>query len=248
MPYRRLPNTDAARVRALQAALDKGQNLEMDDIAYPYPLKQRIEFFLPKFKAAVETSKFAREQQFDNSPKFTVHAKKARLYVSHFIQVLNFCILRGELKPSIKKYYGLDEKDYKVPSLSSEQELLEWGQKIIDGEHERLSNREGSPIYCPSIAVVKSNYEIFRDNYYRQKQFQTNRARESGNVAQLRKEADELILELWNGVEATFASEHNEDKRRSNCEEYGLTYVYRKGEKERIRKKQEVERITLKLF
>ena len=34
MPYRRLPNTDAARIRALKAALKKGQYLEIDTIAY----------------------------------------------------------------------------------------------------------------------------------------------------------------------------------------------------------------------
>ena len=46
MPYRRLPNTDAARIRALKAALKKGQYLEIDTIAYPFALKQKIEFFL----------------------------------------------------------------------------------------------------------------------------------------------------------------------------------------------------------
>lgn len=41
MPYRRLPNTDAARIRALKAALKKGQYLEIDTIAYPFALKQK---------------------------------------------------------------------------------------------------------------------------------------------------------------------------------------------------------------
>ena len=43
MPYRRLPNTDAARIRALKAALKKGQYLEIDTIAYPFALKQKIQ-------------------------------------------------------------------------------------------------------------------------------------------------------------------------------------------------------------
>ena len=99
MPYRRLPNTDAARIRALKAALKKGQYLEIDTIAYPFALKQKIEFFLPKFEVAITNSKLAKEKQFDNSQKFSEYTKKARLYISHFIQVLNFCIARGELKP-----------------------------------------------------------------------------------------------------------------------------------------------------
>ena len=102
MPYRRLPNTDAARIRALKAALKKGQYLEIDTIAYPFALKQKIEFFLPKFEVAITNSKLAKEKQFDNSQKFSEYTKKARLYISHFIQVLNFCIARGEtLSPYI---------------------------------------------------------------------------------------------------------------------------------------------------
>ena len=42
MPYRRLPNTDAARMRALKAAFQKGQQQAIDTIAYPYALKQKI--------------------------------------------------------------------------------------------------------------------------------------------------------------------------------------------------------------
>ena len=101
MPYRRLPNTDAARIRALKAALKKGQYLEIDTIAYPFALKQKIEFFLPKFEVAITNSKLAKEKQFDNSQKFSEYTKKARLYISHFIQVLN-CPWRAEtLSPYI---------------------------------------------------------------------------------------------------------------------------------------------------
>ena len=134
MPYRRLPNTDAARLRALKNALDKSERVAVSDIAFSLGLKQKIEFFLPKFEVAIKNSAMAKEQQFGNSPKFSEYAKKARLYVSHFIQVLNFCIARGEMKPAIRRYYGLDEKSSKVPSLVTEQDLLQWGEKIINGE------------------------------------------------------------------------------------------------------------------
>ena len=220
----------------------------MDNIAYPFALKQKIEFFLPKFEVAIQTSKLAKEKQFDNSPKFSEHAKKARLYVSHFIQVLNFCIARGEMKPAIRSYYGLEEKSSKVPPLLTEQDLLFWGEKIIKGEQDRLSHRDGNPIYCPSIALVKVNYENFKENYTRQKQFQTNSARESNNVAQVRKDSDSLILEIWNAVEKYFLNVKDEEEKRYMCEEYGLIYVFRRGEKEKIRQRKETESITLRLF
>ncbi len=105
MPYRRLPNTDAARIRALKAALKKGDSLDdINQIAYSFPLKQKIDIFLPKFEIAITTSKAAREKQIENSRKFTELTKKARLYISHFIQVLNFTIARGELKPHARTF------------------------------------------------------------------------------------------------------------------------------------------------
>lgn len=248
MPYRRLPNTDAARIRALKAALKQGQNLDIDTIAYPYALKQKIEFFLPKFEVAITNSRLAREKQSDNSQKFSDYTKKARLYISHFIQVLNFCIARGELKRTARTFYGLEENSSKVPCLMSEQDLLQWGEKIIAGEQNRIANGGGNPIYCPSIALVKVNYENFRENYMRQKQFQNNSARESGNVAQYRDDADALILEVWNEVENHFSEIKDEDEKRHLCEEYGLVYVFRRGEQDKIRRRKEAERITLKLF
>ena len=127
----------------------------------------------------------------------------------------------------------------------TEQDLLQWGEKIIAGEQNRISNGGGNPIYCPSIALVKVNYENFKENYTRQKQFQNNSARESGNVAQYRNDADALILEVWNEVERYFEGVKDEEEKR---EEYGLVYVFRRGEKERIRRRKEAESITLKLF
>ena len=82
----------------------------------------------------------------------------------------------------------------------------------------------------------------------RQKQFQNNSARESGNFAQYRDDADALILEVWNEVENHFSEIKDEDEKRHLCEEYGLVYVFRRGEQDKIRRRKEAERITLKLF
>ena len=248
MPYRRLPNTDAARLRALKAALKKGQQEDRDSIAYPFALKQKIDFFIPKFEATIANSKVAREVQSSSSSKVSEHTKKARLYISHFIQVLNFCIARGELKPSARTFYSLDENDSKVPSLLSEKELLIWGEKVIKGEQSRISSGGGNPIYSPSIALVKANFENFKENYTRQKQFQNNSARQSSNIVPFRQDADALILDIWNHVEGKYEGVKDEEEKRYMCEEYGLTYVFRRGEKERIRRRKEAEEITLKLF
>ena len=169
------------------------------------------------------------------------------MHISHFLQVLNFTIARGELKPVARTFYGIDENDTKLPSLVSDQDLLEWGAKVITGEQERTRNGGGNPVYSPSIALVKVNYENFKQAYAAQKQFQQNSARCSAEVAQYRGEADEYILTLWNEIEAHYADLEDEEIRRQKCEHFGLVYVFRKGEKEEIKRKKEAERITLKL-
>jgi len=51
------------------------------------------------------------------------NVKTARLYISHFIQVLNLAVLRDEIKTSHKNMYGLPEANV-VPDLLSEAALL----------------------------------------------------------------------------------------------------------------------------
>lgn len=247
MPYRRLPNTDAARIRALEIALNAEDFSDINNLPFSLALRQKIEFFLPKFKTAITNSQCARDKQNVNSRKYAEYTRKAKLYISHFLQVLNFAIIRGELKPVARTFYGIAEDDTRLPSLVSDQDLLDWGARVIKGETERTRNGGGNPIYSPSIALVKVNYENFKQAYASQKQFQQNSARCSAEVAQYRQEADEYILTLWNDIEAYFMNVADEEERRQKCENYGLVYVFRKGERENIRRKKEAEKITLRL-
>ena len=42
------------------------------------------------------------------SRKHQANVKTARLYISHFIQVLNLAVIRSEVRIAHKEYYGLD--------------------------------------------------------------------------------------------------------------------------------------------
>lgn len=72
-------------------------------------------------------------------------------------------------------------------------------------------------------------YEQFIESYNHQKNFSRilNVHLRNGNT--LRTKADEIILSIWNEVEANYA-ELPDDERRDKATEYGLTYVYRKNE------------------
>lgn len=245
MPYRRLPNTDQARVRALKAALEISRKVNSFDLAFSFSLLQRLEAFLPHYELAIKNQRQAFSQQSIKSKEYNEKLRKARLYVSHFIQVLNFTIIRGELKPEVREFYGLKKGSKSAPSLLQDVSVIEWGEKMIKGEQER-TRMGGNPIYCPSIALVRVNCENFKQAFNFQKTLQNNTHRFSEKVAEYRSEADQLILSIWNEVEAKF-NDFSDEIRREKCAQYGIVYVWRKGELEKLEKVKKAEEYSLTL-
>lgn len=130
MPYRRLPNTDQARVRALKAAVEKGDVYNVRDLAISLKTLFDARNFLLKFEAAQIYYTQCYDNQSRASRKHQANVRMARLYISHFIQVLNLAVLRDEIKPVHKELYGLPEANV-VPDLLSEASLVEWGGKSL---------------------------------------------------------------------------------------------------------------------
>ncbi|MDO8927591.1 MAG: hypothetical protein Q7W54_01225, partial [Bacteroidota bacterium] len=124
-----------------------------------------------------------------------------------------------------------------TPPLNLEAHILTWGERIIEGEQKRVM-KGGSPIYSPSIALVKVHYEEFKEAYRHQKMLQNNTNRASVRVAELREQADELIQVMWNEVENSLIH-LSDDEKREKAQHYGIVYVYRASEQ----KKSEIEKL-----
>jgi hypothetical protein len=228
MPYRRLPNTDTARIRAMKIALEKGRELPPNKLAYSSKTIVRLQKFLPQFDHNLQLYRHALTSQNKKSRDYNEVVRKARVYLTHFIKVMNMAIFRGELPAETRAYYGLATDESTVPSLNSESELMNWGRRIIEGEEFRIK-KGGSPITNPTIAVVKVRFENFIEAWTYHNTLAKKTSEYTEKNSSLRKEADELILQIWNEVEKTHNS-LSEDIRKSMCEEYGLVYFYRKGE------------------
>ena len=228
MPYRRLPNTDVARLKALKQAYQKGRELPPFRLAFSQSTFNKVQSFLPNFDATIRLYKNTYASTIDKSKDYPTHYKKAKLYISHFIQVMNLAIARGELHPNIRTFFGIDEFDNKVPEMNTEVELIKWGKQVIAGETERLK-KGMTPIANPTIAVVKVRFEQFMDVYHSKRINQKNNIRILNDVIGLRIQADEIIVNVWNEVEQFFA-DLPDDMMRERASEYGLSYVYRKNE------------------
>lgn len=228
MPYRRLPNTDNARIRSLKAAISKmGFNYNRDIIKLDI---QSIENLLRNFESAQLMYKQSLDKQASENRKFQKNVKNAKLYISHFIQVLNLCVIRNEIKKDAKIYYQLEPDNFAVPDMSSNEALLKWGENIIKGENTRIQ-KGGIPIYNPTIARVNVAFAQFKDAYFAQKTFQNTTSRNLEQLSLQRDDIDNVLCLLWNQIEAAFADLPT-PKRLEACKEFGIIYYLRKNEKD----------------
>ncbi|UCG27617.1 MAG: hypothetical protein JSV24_11700 [Bacteroidales bacterium] len=191
-----------------------------------------IQSFLPSFEQTLILKKQAYRKQVQNNKEYHKTLKKIRLYISHFIQVVNLAIIRGEIPPSTRKFYNLEETDKNLPRLQTESQVIRIGQNLIEGEAKRIT-KGLAPITNPTIAVVKVRYEQFLDAYNFQKTLQKRNHLTLEKLADMRKKADRIILQVWNDVEETY-KDLPEELRRNKAVDYGLIYVFRKNELDNI--------------
>ncbi len=233
MPYRRLPNTDLARLRALRIAYEKGKELPPFKLAFSQATFQKVLTNIHAFEKIVQESRQAYNKQVEKSKDYAKLLKKTKLYISHFIQVVNMAIARGDLSPADRDYFGFSRDQKKVPSFGSEGEVVKWGEKIIEGETLRIKNGL-TPVTNPTMAVVKVRYETFMEAYRFQKILQKNLQRSQEKLVEHRTVIDSVITAIWNEVEETFRDLPDEE-RRNNAKLYGIVYFYRKSELNKLK-------------
>lgn len=238
MPYRRLPNTDQARLRSLRIAIEQTDKQHFGNQVVSFKTIHEAKTHLGVFEKQWHQYQQALEAQVGANKRYQQIVHNARLYISHFIQVFNLSVIRGDIKKDHKHFYHLDPNVHIVPDLSTESALLQWGKCIIDGENERVRNG-GLPIYNPAIAKVQVHYEVFKEYKSTQKLYQNTTNRNWEELVRLRQKGDEIILDIWNQVEAKFKDE-SPYTRLLKCQAYGLVYYYRKGEKKLVSEDDEV--------
>ena len=231
MPYRRLPKTDQARIRALRSAVESSVENGIFTNVLSHNTYHKAKDFLQKFSAEVAVYRKCVQEQSSKrgNENYEAALKKARMYVSHFIQVLSMSIMRGEINRSKRPYYGLPEDEDTVPNLFSESSVLEWGKNVIEGERRRMSEG-GVAIYNPTMGRVAVVYEMFKEMYDRQQYLQQRTGEALQNISDMRFEADEIIFEAWAEIEKAFAS-FSGDARLSMCAKYGVIYYERPDRK-----------------
>jgi hypothetical protein len=234
MPYRRLPTTDKARTRALEAALEKVA-FKNGKVAISEKTIEELQTVKSKFENTLKHYEMNIQIQSEKYHEYKTAMEKARMYISHFIQVLYLTSERGEINGGIK-YYGLEDFDGKVPPLNTEEEILYWGNKVVEGEQKRIQSG-GSAIYNPSIALVRIKLEEFKDAAIFQQNLKKNTTRTYNIMQELRKTTNDFISQLWTEIEEGIQTDIPKHKRQV-AQDYGIVYIFRRKEKRKLTDKE----------
>jgi hypothetical protein len=212
----------------LRTAIGKEEELPFNHKVISLRLFNETKVFLNNFEQKLLFYHNKLSTRVDAAKRYQQTINQARMYISHFIQVLNLAVIRGEIKKENKTLYGLAVSNNNVPNLNTEESVLKWGANIIEGEERRVRDG-GIPIYNPTINKVRVLFDIFKEHCGTQQLYKSTTDRSRDDFNALLVEADRIILNIWNQVEERFKNEPPET-RYPKCREFGIVYYFRASE------------------
>ena len=228
MSTKKLPETDEERIDILRAALVQEESNEAWDKILSIMKLQELRLLISSYEGANCT---LNQSIIDRNKALNTYDelfKNAQLYISHFIQVLFLTVIRNEIRAESLPLYGFDENNPVLPDLSTEEAIMNWGEKLMRAESER-TYRGGIPLYNPAIAKVKVHYELFKESIYSLGIYEKNLARLENNMKDMRQKADELIWDIWTKVEERYSGT-SPAEQNLRFKAYKIQFLFRKGE------------------
>ncbi|MDR0733525.1 MAG: hypothetical protein LBF08_05655 [Dysgonamonadaceae bacterium] len=206
MYLKKVPETDESRIEALQAAIDREELNGDEEIILSLEEMQELRTFVTSYEGVGFVMQQAEKDFAQSQTDYIKLFDTAQMYVSHFIQVLQLTTIRDEIKLESLSDYGFESgKEMELPDLSTEEAVIYWGEKMIQGEAKRMS-RGGYPLYNPTIAKVKVHYELFTDIVHSTKIYRQNVERQQTALQDLQHKAESMIRDIWSRVEEKYAS------------------------------------------
>jgi hypothetical protein len=239
--YRRLPNSMSAVIRTLTTArdtykltttpLDRAIDAEtfakLDD-ASPTSLLSRL------IKEAADVD-LALAAQAPFTSALSLEAAHLTMYVSHFHQVLDLGILRGDFLPGDRPYYGRDITATTVPALATYDAVEEAAAAIVKGEADRqaaatAAGKPFTPMTLPSAAQVATVLAAFKEARDKSQLAQTKTETEREEAQTIYTEAQALAVDICDTVEFFYRKDPEPASRRSKCRRWGVVYITEPGE------------------
>ncbi|MCF8464575.1 MAG: carboxypeptidase-like regulatory domain-containing protein [Flavobacteriales bacterium] len=228
MPYRRLPQTNASRDRALSTCKEKMDATAVANRPFSPALAVELTDGQVDFLKRIDLVNAAKSNQTIQSAVVAPLHKVARFWVNHGYQALINACIRGQFPNGTKSKFGLTLDAMGGPNMDSDSKLSQAATTYIHAETTRRLDGD-TPISFPDLADIELHFEAFRvaNQDLSTLKLLYDDAQEA--LAAADSGADLLILRLWNAIEATYDT-GNKPSMRRKCREWGLVYVPSKGE------------------
>lgn len=228
MPIRRLPRTDEERASALNMAKKRKGEVPVADVPMSTSIVSRLDVAQPEFKLSMQKRGNALSAQADATAATEPDRLKARMYISHFFQVFNLGVARELFPAAHRAFYLLDVTSEAVPPLDSAESIVTWGQRIIEGDAQRVA-AGGAGMALPTATEVQTVFDAYVAVSTTQADRKAAYDLAQERVAKLRPDADSLIVRMWNEIEAAYSEDEVSSKRRKS-RQWGVVYVSSPGE------------------
>jgi len=229
MPARILPRTNAQRLSAMRIITDRLPSVPVDRQPLPALLVDRLADFKPMYEGLLNAVKVAASEQSAITSEVKPLRHMARIWVRQGYQNIVDAVTRGALPRTAVSGYGLPLDARGLPPLAAEQQILQAAVKLQAAEANRVA-AGGVPMAFPSIEEIMQRVDAFRDANLEQAARKSALADAQKNVKQANKEADRLILRLWNTIETAF-NNGNRPSMRRRAREWGVIYTIAKAKR-----------------
>lgn len=222
MPTRRLPRSDDERSTALSTCSAKAQSTAPANWLITSAQNSTMSATLSQWRNYRNVLGPALHAQTAATATVEMALATCARYNSHFIQVLNLAIERGNLPASVRSYYQLPLTHADVPLMNTCPLALLWAGNLKNGETARVA-AGGPPMSWPTIAQVNTAATacINAENIQSSAKSSYDLAQES--VADLRPTVDVVVKDLWDTIEFNLRTDAPSSLRRK-AREWGVAY------------------------
>lgn len=222
MPIRLLPRTVVQREKALLHIKRRLDNAP----GQPHPFREatvvRLMAFYPQYMGLVQGRQAAKANHSAKVREVRPLRMQTVIWLSHgFATVINATV-RGFFSKAVLHLYGLSANAKGGPRMKSVDDILHAIKALENGEAARVA-AGGQPIAFPSVAEVMVLANAFIDAYKELSKSKTALSSANNTLNAANKEADKLILRLWNEIE-TDADTGDMPRKRKWARGWGVVY------------------------
>jgi hypothetical protein len=224
------PKSNFDRQKALMKAFTQNANATGNN-PLTQRTKDRLNAIYPEYNSKMLTMAAKKAQSVGLMAEKEKMREKVAMYCSHFIQVFNMCVRRGEYPAGHRAIYQLEVENEKLPPLQLERQVTTVARNIIAGEQARVA-QGGAPMSRPSADEIEDIFVVYKNLISTGSNAKDALDNAQEDVQRLNKEANAVIKKVWREAEV-FYSEQPRPSMREHARRWGVIYA-RKGYKKKV--------------